>query len=258
MPRNLIGLIAAAVLAILTAPLWRQAIPRFGSLANNSANFDTPSSQAINFVCPDGNQFQVEYASQSAVILTLPNANQSYELTQQSNTNLYSNGEYTFYTQNELGFIERNEVAAYSNCTAQAPIPTPSPTSSATPTPSPSVTLTPTPAPTSTSTPAPTSTPTPVPGAVTYACQDGRQFQVNYYSSQAELYLEGNVYYLSQVPSNAGTQYTDGRIVLVTQANQASIDIGGFPTYQGCLVREGGGGVAPSPRPTPRPPNALW
>lgn len=246
-PRNIIGLIAAAVVAILTAPLWQRAIPRIGSLANNSANFDTPNREAITFTCSDNSQFQVEYASQSLVLLTLPNANQSFELTQQSNNNFYTNGEYTFYTQGNQGFVERNEIAVYSNCTPEASIPTPSPTSTATPTPSPSVTLTPT----------PTLTPSPIPGAVTYICRDGRQFQVNYYTGQAELYLEGNVYYLSQVPSGSGAQYSDDRIVLTTQSNQASIDIGGFPAYQGCVVREGGG-VVPRPQPTTRPPNALW
>lgn len=247
MPKNLIGLIVAAVLAILTAPLWRQAIPRIGSLASNSASFDVGGSQVVTFACPDGSAFQVQYVGQE-VRLTLPIGG-PYVLGQ-TGTDRYSNGEFTFYTQSGLGFVERNEVFAYTNCNPQSPIPTPSPTQS----PSPSPTLSPVPSPTLTPIPSPTVTP--IPGSVSYSCRDGRRFQVRYYTNQAELYLDGTTYYLSQVPTASGTRYTDGSIVLNTQGNQASIDINGFAVYTDCVGSTSGGTITPSPRPSP--PNALW
>jgi len=253
MSRGLIGLIAAAVLAILTAPLWRQIVPRIGSLASNTTTFDTGGPQTVTFVCADGNQFQVAYFAQQ-VRLTLPTGN-TYELGQ-TGTNRYSNGEYTFFTQNNSGFVERNEAFVYSNCSPQASIPSPSPTQ----TPSPSPTLTPNPSPTLTPNPSPVPTatplPTPIPGAVSYVCPDGQRFQVRYYSNQAEVFLNGAAYYLSQVSTGSGVRYTDGYLVLETQGNQATLDRDGFPLYIDCIAENVGDPVTPTPRPSP--PNALW
>ena len=271
---NILALVVLGVVLVILAPRLRRAIPGIsqaiqGNNPANTSNLNSSNGEAggvpmsandtgvtsdpITFRCLNGQEFTVQYTNQS-VQLTLPN-NQSFILNAtpaDSNTIadgniVYSNGQYDFYTQSQQGFVEDNDVWVFAACTPQSELPSPSPTPSPSPSPSPS----PNPSPN----PSPTASPPPlVSGASLFNCQSGLQFQVVFLSNQAELYLEGQPVYLSSVPATSGKSYSDGRIILYTQGNQAAIDIDGFRTYDNCIQQSGGNGGAV--RPTP--PNALW
>lgn len=267
---NILALVVLGVVLVILAPRLRRAIPAIGQSIRNtnpanpdnlnssngetgavsmSANDTGASSTPITFTCLDGQEFTVQYTNQS-VQLTLPN-NQSFILNAtpaDSNTTadgnvVYSDGRYEFYTQSQQGFVEENDVWVFAACDPQSELPNPSPSPSPSPTPNP------------TPNPSPTASPPPlISGATLFTCQNGLQFQVVFLSNQAELYLESQPVYLSSVPAASGARYSDGRIILYTQGNQAAIDMDGFRTYDNCIQQSGGNGG--TVRPTP--PNALW
>lgn len=275
MPRRglLIWLIILPVLAFLTAGIIRRVAPSIrGNIPGTQIFNQSGGAQTVEFLCLDNTTFSVEFPPQyptEGVRLTLPSG-QTFALNQVQNvagTVRFSNDQYSFYIQDSEGFVESNEVWVYANCEPQSTIPDPDPSPTVSPNPSPTVSpspsptgsppVSPTPTTTPTPSPVPTSTPNPNPNAILYICQDGRQFQTTYFSEQVELILEGNTYYLSQVPTGSGIRYTDGQIILNMQGNQASIDIDGFPQYVNCIAQSTPN-PTPLPSPAPRPPNALW
>ena len=276
MPRRglLIWLIILPILAFLTASIIRRISPGLPDNIPGVQIFNQTSngSQTVEFLCRNNESFRVEFPLQyetEGVSLTLP-SEQTFELNQieeVSGITRYTNGQYTFYIQNGEGFVEANNIWVYAGCDPQSEIPEPAPPPTPTPSPSPSPTVTPTPSPSPTATPSPSPSPSPVPpvsptpspnpNAILYICQDRRQFQVTFFSNQAELILEGNLYYLSQVPSGSGSRYTDGQIILNAQGNQSSIEFDGFVQYDNCIA-QATPNPSPLPAPIPRPPNAMW
>lgn len=285
---SIFGVLLLAVLAIFLIPPFRRLFDRTQGTSGVSESSNDTAQQAssndtaqpattipsttVNFACPGGQQFTVQYINNnSQVQLTLPNA-PNYLLTvadpapgfMVDNNLLFTNGEFTYYTQNGQGFVERDDsfVPGLSNCETQTPLPTPSPTPSPSPTvtPTPTPTVTPTPNPTPTLTPNPTPTPIPpISGATRYVCQDGREFQVQFSGEQATLFIDGQQTLLSSVATDSGSAYANDTTILYIQGNRARIDVNGFPAFQDCIQSGIGGGTPnPSPNPIPRPPSALW
>jgi membrane-bound inhibitor of C-type lysozyme len=83
---------------------------------------------------------------------------------------------------------------------------------------------------------------------VKYQCNDGKTFEVQYFPDKAWMRLDNLRFELLPVEAVEGMKYSNGRTLLQTIGNKASIDVNFQPYLTECISQKD---VAPFPNPNP-------
>ncbi|NJN87940.1 MAG: lysozyme inhibitor [Leptolyngbyaceae cyanobacterium SL_7_1] len=201
---------------------------------------------SVLYTCDQGRSFEVEYEAGAAQV-TLPLEILALSQVVSASGARYSDGRTTLYTQGNEAFIEVDGQRTYSNCVIADDLLSPAPT----PTPPP--------------TPQPLSD-SGLPLVVNYQCNYNRTFQATYFSESVELrFGAAPILILPPVESGSGTRYSDGRVTLSSQGDEALIEVGESIVYENCVAQETTT-LAPTPaapasapaQPVPAPVPGLW
>lgn len=205
---------------------------------------------SVLYTCDQGRSFEVAYEAGAARV-TLPLEILTLSQVGSASGARYSDGRTTLYTQGNEAFIEVDGQRTYGNCVVADDL------------------LSPTPGPTPQPLPQPIPQPlsdSGLPLVVNYQCNYNRTVQATYFPETVELrFGAAPILIMPQVPSGSGSRYSDGRVTLSSQGDEASIEVGESIVYENCIAQETTT-LAPTPtvpastpsQPVPAPIQGLW